>query len=210
MAAKKRVHSVYIGSDRPFSQVLGKGHVITLPDDGHPYWIFHQKEYERSKKPKVVFAIFQFFGSRSISLDPSQELARYDRVFAIDTNCKQIAVTTAMEAYRPAYGARSPIRKLFTAEFAPSTPTPEREAWLDFIRLYDAGSHLKHCLIVDSELDSLIKINAHEQPILPAAYLPSNWQLNYASSDVSDDFLAVRMLKSCDKLDAEYLRKRRG
>ena len=205
---KPRGQFVYIGSDRPFHQIRGSGTTITLPDDGHPYWIFHQRQYERASKPKPIYVLFQFFGSLSISLDPYVELRRYDQVFAIDTNSRrQQAVTSAMEAFRHPRSGGFGIRNLFTEPFSPSSSSPEREAWKAFIDTHDSGPHLKHCLVVDSDLGALTRINAKEEPLFQEAMLPSNWQLNYATSDVSDDFPTVRMMIACEKLNAQYARK---
>ena len=92
-----------------------------LPDDGKTYYIFQRREYARAKKPKVVYALFQFFGSRKILINPEAELQKYSRVFAQDTNYKKVAVTTLCEARRSALSGVYSAHIVDTWTFLPET-----------------------------------------------------------------------------------------
>jgi hypothetical protein len=206
---KQRNQYVYIGCEEKFERVFDSEDSIRLPDDGRTYYIFHRREYDRARKPKILYALFQFFGSRSVKKDPVEELKKYDSIYAIDTNFTKTAVTTASTAgWVPTKGIFA-TKKLFTRKWAPTTSKPEREAWMAFIGQLAVldGSH--NCLAVDSDLEALIKINRREEPIMPGAFLPQSWQLNYASSDAADDFILVRMMRLCEEANkrgkvAEY------
>ncbi len=91
------------------------------------------------------------------------------------------------------------IKDVHTREFIPCSAEPEKEAWRDFIESYDSDPNRKYCLIVDSDLGALTRINKKETPIMDGFLLPNNWQLNYATSDVSDDFVMVRMMNRCER-----------
>lgn len=204
---KARRQSVYIGCDKPFNQILvPTAGVIALPDDGNTYHVFHQLEYDRVKKPKVVYALFQFFGSRSICISPMEELKKYDSIYAVDTNYKKVAVTTAIAAV-PRSGGGFSLNHLYTEPFVPSSSRPEREGWKRFVDRCRQRTDEKICLVVDSDLGLLTRINKREEPIVADSFLPSNWQLNYATSDTNDSFLPVRMIRACDKLSRAALRK---
>lgn len=59
-------------------------------------------------------------------------------------------------------------------------------------------------MIVDSDLGELSRINAREIPVCGAFLLPENWQLNYATSDVNDDFPIAQMIRRCDEANRSY------
>lgn len=203
--SKPREQYVYIGCDQKFNRVGFSADSFILPNDGKTYWVFHQRQYPRGEKPKVIYALFQFFGSRAIKKDPLDELRKYDRVFAIDTNYKDVAVSTAVEGvWWPAKTGMN-IRLIGSRRFVPSSPNPEREAWAHFISTHSVDSGQKYCLIVDSDLGQLMKINRRELPVTGDFFLCDNWQLNYATSDVSDDFVTVRMLRLCEKRNTKLM-----
>jgi hypothetical protein len=208
--AKARSHFIYIGCDEKFGQILESPDAYRLPDDGRTYYIFHQLEYDRRRKPKRLFALFQFFGSRSVKKDPIEELRKYDAIYAIDTNyLRGSAITTASTADWVDSKGIFAIHKLFTRKWPAQTDKPEREAWAHFMDAMKAPTGTHNGLVVDSDLDSLIKINRHEEELTPGFPLPPNWQLNYATSDAADDFVLVRMMRLCEDAnkrgkEAEY------
>ncbi len=206
---KPRESYIYIGSSEPFTQFHYDQNEdsVSLPNDGRTYYLFHQREYPREKKPKIIYALFQFFGSSTIKKDPLEELRKYDRVFAIDTNYNELAVTTVVVGDWPRFKYRLNFRVLSTEAFAPMSETPEREAWRSFIETYPHDLSQRYALIVDSELGSLIKINRRETPVFEDFFLPENWQLNYATSDVNDEFVTVRMMKECDSSNRRFRSK---
>jgi len=195
---------IYIGCTEKFDHVGQTDDSFQLPDDGKTYYIFHQREYPREQKPKVIYALFPFFGARSLKKDPLDELRKYDWIFAIDTNYRDRAITTAVVAAWSRSKSRLNTKILFTRTFVPISAKPEREAWKSFIEDYDVGQHQRCTLIVDSDLGELGKINAREIPIFGGFVLPETWQLNYASSDVSDAFPIVQMMRQCDAANRRH------
>lgn len=125
--AKLRDSYIYIGCAKQFWRIDETIDSFLLPDDGKTYYIFHQREYPRERKPKVIYALFQFFGSRSIKKDPFDELRKYDQVFAIDTNYRDRAVTTAIMGTWSKSKSRLNVKRLFTRSFLPTSSTPEKE-----------------------------------------------------------------------------------
>jgi len=89
---------IYIGCTEKFDHVGQTDDSFQLPDDGKTCYIFHQREYPREQKSKVIYALFPFFGARSLKKDPLDELRKYDWIFAIDTNYRDRAITTAVVA----------------------------------------------------------------------------------------------------------------
>jgi hypothetical protein len=205
MSRKKPRHQyIYIGCEEKFD-TIGESHgSFVLPNDGKTYYIFHQREYSRSRKPKVIYAIFQFFGSRSIRINPIEELRKYDLIYCIDTNYSRKAVTTAKKANWFQEKSSFVIEHLFTHSFIPSTQEPEKEAWRDFIIKNNEYPNKIYSLIVDSDLGVLMKINRREEPIIDDFFIPENWQLNYATSDVNDVFIMVRMMRFCDRSNQKF------
>lgn len=63
----------------------------------------------------------------------------------------------------------------------------------------------RRCLVVDSDLDVLMRINRREEAIIEDFFLPEGWQLNYAS-DKSADFILNKMIKFCDR-ESKRVRK---
>jgi len=89
-------------------------------------------------------------------------------------------------------------------EFRGHVERPEAFAWCEIIeRMRRNPRRLLHwniCLIVDSDLELLEKINSRDEPVWRDYYLPPNFSLVYASADVgvSTDPLN-KMMSYCDK-----------
>lgn len=203
---KPRDSYIYIGCTEKFDHVGQTDDSFQLPDDGKTYYIFHRREHPREQKPKVLYVLFSFFGARSLKKDPFEELRRYDKIFAIDTNYNYSdrAITTAVGAAWSRSKSRLNTKILFTRTFVPTSAKPEREAWKSFIEESNVSQHQRCTLIVDSDLGELGRINAREIPIFGGFVLPETWQLNYASSDVNDAFPIVQMIRQCDAANRRY------
>lgn len=201
---KPREQFIYIGCSEQFNHVEQDATSYLVPDDGREWWIFHRREYERLKKPKVLYALFRFFGAQDIRKDPIAELRRYDRVFAVDSNSKTIddqttVVTTVFEA------RWSADRQILCSEericwtYEPETSKPEREGWRRFFDWVTIDDEERGCLFVDSEITLLPKINRGHEPVLDGFFIPKRWQLNYAGSDKADKFPGVKLIRACDE-----------
>lgn len=201
---KPRDSYIYIGCTEKFDHVGQTDDSFQLPDDGKTYYLFHQREYPRDQKPKVIYALFPFFGARSVKKDPLDELRKYDKIFAIDTNHRDHAITTVVGGAWSRSKSRLNTKILFTRAFVPTSAKPEREAWKSFIEESDVSQHQRCTLIVDSELGELARINAREIPIFGEFVLPESWQLNYATSDVNDAFPIVQMMRQCDAANRRH------
>lgn len=196
---KPRQRYIYLGCTQPFGHFRQTGDSFVMPDDGKPYFLAYHSEYERgTKKPKVICALFPFFGSNELKFSPHAELSRYDGVFAIDTNgprANGVAATAVAIASR----SLTSIRLHGSRTFRPATPKPEREAWVKFLRQFPGSANGHYCLVVDSELGALAGINRREVPILDDFFLPKAWQLNYATSDTQDGFIMPKLIRFCDR-----------
>jgi hypothetical protein len=201
---KPRSSYIYIGAPQPFAGLQENQDSFLLPNDGTPYWIFHQREYPRKKAGKRLYALFQFFGQHEIRKDPFQELRRYDRVFALDTNTRdsgdvRTSTTAVFEGlWTPGRRGIAPVKK-YVESFEPGSDKPEREGWVRFLQRIEARPGDKCTLFVDSDLGHLIQINRMEEPVYGDYFLPEGWQLNYATSDASDPFPLVKMMRMCDR-----------
>jgi hypothetical protein len=47
-------------------------------------------------------------------------------------------------------------------------------------------------------------------PLHGDVLIPDNWQLNYATSDSADDFVAVQLMRLCDKANVQHLKESQG
>lgn len=202
---KPREQFIYIGCEEPFDSVGESADSFIMPDDGRTYWIFHQREYPREKKkPKTIYALFQFFGSREIRKSPLAELARYDQVFAVDTNYKKGRAGTAVARLSRTLDKFDVVHR---KQFEPTTSNPEREGWAEFLRRRKPAPKQRRCLVVDSDLGVLTRINSREEPVLGDLFLPEGWQINYATAD-KNDFVLNKMMRLCDR-EAKALRDKR-
>ena len=216
---KPRQQYVYVGSPEKFDprEITVTNSSFILPDDGRAYYVFHQREYRRPRKPKVIYALFRFFGSGEIRKDPMDELRRYDRVFAVDTNYPANrpdapATTSMFEGSWGSGRASLSILQIATMQFVPTTAKPEREGWRAFLEQAVAGTGAAEdrcCLFVDSDLGALSMINSRDEAVVDDFLLPEQWQLNYATSDTNDDFPGVRLMRACENSNQRY-RPRRG
>lgn len=195
---KPREQYIYIGcEDGPFDGVQETATSFVVPDDGRTFFLFHQREKAREKKPpKTIYAMFQFFGARDIRKDPLAELDRYASVYAVDTSYVggNDVAATAVALLTPS----REVRLYKSWQFVPRTSRPEREGWAEFLRGREVAPMQRRCLVVDSELSDLMRINRREEPIVYDFFLPEGWQINYATSD-SSDFILNKMIKLCDR-----------
>ena len=159
---------IYIGCTEKFDHVGQTDDSFQLPDDGKTYYIFHQREYPREQKPKVIYALFPFFGARSLKKDPLDELRKYDSIFAIDTNYRDRAITTAVVAAWSRSKSRLNTKILFTRTFVPISAKPEREAWKSFIEDYDVGQHQRCTLSLTATWASSAKLTLGRSPFSAA------------------------------------------
>lgn len=197
---KPREQYIYIGCEEEKFDINSIRETETsflVPDDGRTYFLFHQREHAREQKiPKVIYAMFQFFGARDIRKDPLAELDRYAQVYAVDTSYDKGNEVAATAVSRLTPSREAELVKSW--RFVRRTSKPEREGWAEFLRRREPAPMRRRCLVVDSELSELMRINRREEPILDDFFLPEGWQLNFAS-DKSADFILNKMIRLCDR-----------
>ncbi len=150
-----------------------------------------------------------------------QQLAKFDIIFAIDTNTadvggKRVCVTGIMpfsltptdEGFR----VESHEDHVQIYEFEGEPHKPELFAILKLV--FDLVNHAgigrgSHVVIVtDTELDSLDEFNARKKPIYADHFLPEGFTLMYASSDTGWE-APNKFIRICDTAAKQTIRERR-
>jgi hypothetical protein len=173
--------------------------------------------YEReSGKTKILNQIIT--DNNQINLNPNANLGNFDWLFAIDTNTrkyKDFTISISCSNYfklkleepglfkgnvKQGWTARVAMHPAFI--FRNPTVNPEVIGWRDLINRIINSPEFKDALkvgiIVDSELAALSQYNRQEQPIIGDKYLPNNFKLIYASSDVGQEYPHNKLIRICD------------
>jgi len=147
--------------------------------------------------------------------DPQETLCKYDTIYAIDTNTKTIGAqhysVSAMSQWKPKrIKTKISVRcvRLYARIFTGECDKPERLAWktaIEYINREIEDQPLHVALIVDSDLDSIGRINRKEEAVYDAFFLPERFLLIHATTDTSDT-IQNKMIRLCDK-DATRLLK---
>lgn len=180
--------------------------------------------YNRKKgKPKVINQVKT--NSTLIDLNPNAALKNFDWLFAIDTNTitydnSVIAISCSIFAE---VNLSAPTTHLGTTNqnwetkvvpqdafiFRNPKVNPEIVGWEELINRVQQSLKFvygkKIGIIVDSELKLLGPINRREAPILGNHYLPKDFELLYASSDVGAEYPHNKLLRICDKTSFRIL-----
>jgi len=167
--------------------------------------------YERPKKPKFLNQT-EFDRSSDFSLDENSILQKYAQVWAIDTNKKEIfdhiANVSAVTACNP--NAPLEYQPVLAIIFGLTKNNPELYGWRRFIEFVQSTSQYdpecRYALIVDSELSNISDFNAQKIPVHGPFFLPSNWDLIYATSDSGKEYVFNRLVAEADKVSSEILR----
>lgn len=175
-----------------------------------------ERGYERAKGSKVLSRV-PVSSVAPISLDPNLALQKYDTIFAMDTNTRQV------------HGQEVSIAAFILGKWMQRSPTLEfgfqRMAALEF---HNVDCHpdllaLKHlvlqmeneqfrqkagriAIIMDSHLGNFTKIVSRQLPILDDCYFPECADLVYAS-DAACDSLANMLLQAADREANTLLQK---
>ncbi len=211
---------VYFGGGEQFEGISFKnGEVFLHLPNGEkekPDYVFSQIQYTRENgREKIVNSINGF------AIDISSYLAsNFNRVFAIDTNTKQIdnnkiSVCSIIESY---FGNKQNnqisffYRKSGILLFKNCPDNLEEKfSWVKFIKLVISSQNyndkLKFAIITDHDFGNRDKYNNKELPLIRDFYLPDNFKFIYASSDTGKEFLLNKCIKKCDKDAKEILNK---
>ncbi len=150
--------------------------------------------------------------------DLNSALSRYDEVFAVDTNTKQIdgqnvAVVSVVRC-RFAKPITGDIAFTCWAEpcFELRNPTvpAERLGWrmiLGGIQAspgFDKASSI--AVVADAFLDDLPRLNKRETPVLGSFFVPPKCDLIYASADATGNGIVNHLISTCDRFAGVVLR----
>lgn len=171
------------------------------------YTSFYKRD---SNKPKFL-NIIEFQKSSDFTVSHEEALQRFDHIWAIDTNKKEIfgelanvAVITEGDT-----NGSSEFTSTLAIIFGLTEGNSELFSWRKFISFVMSNltdSSLKQFgLIVDSDLGKIRQYNSRELPIHGDFFLPENWTLIYATSDSGKESIFNRMLIESDKVSKKVM-----
>ncbi|WP_066629742.1 hypothetical protein [Brevundimonas vesicularis] len=181
--------------------------------------VYSERSYERAKAPKVLSRMPQ--PPHAAMFEDSDALAtHFDRVFAVDTNTKDIdgrrmsvvgvatlkrEVVLGPEKVESGWRFDAP----FAIEYGDLVAKPEPFGWMGALEIlkqrgfYAAGQRIG--LIVDSELGQLKDFNARTVPVDSGEFLPQGVTLIYASSDAGKESVLNSALSIADAAASQIL-----
>lgn len=208
-ADKREVH--FIG--RPSSIVVVRDSVL-IPMD-----VEFQSYYLRGRKRKVLNAFF--FNGKSPPTTVAHALARYERIYACDTNTwtfervgKVSATTVLMGRCGEITDECSVGLYELNHEYVKEgvVGNPELEALKDLVTRIQStliGKPARPIAIVtDTELGKMKGINARLMPLCGDFFLPEEFELVYATdASGAAEFLPNQMIRECDHNSVKVLRE---
>ena len=170
--------------------------------------------YSRKKNNKIII---EGEVDGEYVMNPESTLLGYDAIFSIDTNTKtinktRISVTGIVYSHVNCDDKGVCVLSylpLTVLEFWDAEINAEVLGWIAAIRaiLEDKRYQGKSILIiVDSVLGDLDNINMRSKPIFSDFYLPDNFTMMYASSDVASN-LSNKLIKASDKMASMKLQE---
>lgn len=173
--------------------------------------IEYTKYYLRSSnKPKFLNKI-EFQSSSDFTLSDTEIVQKFDCMWAIDTNRKEIFgelanVSAITEGDTTGSGEYTATLAII---FGLTKDNPELFGWRQFINIIMTNipnsSTRRFGLIVDSELDKISQFNSRKLPIHGDFFLPENWTLIYATSDSGKESIFNKMLSESDKTSSKVI-----
>jgi hypothetical protein len=165
--------------------------------------VFSQIQYPRkSGKEKVTISI----NGKAI-FNPIRILTNYDIIYAIDTNTKTIkentiSVSSILECYPTTHTENDQIKIKYRINgnmlFKNCPNNPEKYAWARLVAMI-TSSHDYSDNYTDHDVGRHHQYNSRQLPVYEDIYLPSNFELVYASSDTSNDSILNVFITKCDK-----------
>lgn len=224
MKKKPRKLSISVHFEKPVT-VLG---VRDLPDGTiqhfdngvhvKPEKVGYEIGYDRQKKKKVINKLD--LDPNWIAVNPDASLRKFDLIYAIDTNTKAangkvISVATVVLCKLDlATDGNITVQygPLYSLEFWNIQDHPENVAWMKVIRFITQdqayNTNQKIAIIVDSDLGNLPAYNTKSLPIYSDFYLPTNFELIYASAEVgTEEFLVNHLIALCENMAKSLLAK---
>jgi hypothetical protein len=196
------------------------GNVFLLDDVGNsvePAWMSRSMSYEREKGPKIQSRT-RLVGN-TISLSGLRELAKFDLLFAIDTNTRAIngrfisvSAFVQWSLHEKSGEFNFSIEQDIVGFYEFENACDNAEGLAAFLLASDIArgesrKKLRVGLVTDSSLGAHDKINERVRPIYGLHPLPDGCSLIYASSDTGREITNV-VLRFCDKEAARKLKVR--
>lgn len=182
-----------------------------------PKEVYSDISYKRKKSPKVLSKVSQ--NPENFGINHYATLQNFDFIFAIDTNTKEynnqnLSVSCVVQCYKKQL-APDTIKFEFTPinffEFRNIKEKQENIAWGTLIELIMKSeiynNKIKIGIVVDSDLGNILKMNNKQLPIFSNLFLPSNFELLYASADTGKEFLLNKLISMCDKQASMFMDK---
>lgn len=153
-----------------------------------------------------------------ITTNPFEFIRKFDVIFGIDTN------TAIVNGERLSVSSRLCIIKTSESDFKITFNGPHSWKIVHFKKTNQKDEEkmaiailINHILeqnynkayrigiVTDHDLGNLRKYNEREIPIFDNVYLPENFTLIYASSDVGNENILNKLIRACDKEAAMFL-----
>ena len=194
------------------------GRLTLVGEDGtvEPIASTAELSYARPKRPKVIARAN--VGPGTPPLHPDSAIETADRIFIVDTSSRDVGTerlhATAVLIAQP-IGERDGQtligwQRHVGFEFRGVVDRPEAFAWCELIerlrRTIDGRGFRRVCIVVDSHLGELEKMNSREAPIWREYMLPPAFEILYASADAGGSVLSAWM-RECDKESVKLSRK---
>lgn len=220
---KPRETSVYLDMGKPVRinkvGITKNGELILKNDDEQvvPEKAFIETSYSRENPKKLKKILNKInLNPQQLVVAPNRAFYKYDVIFAVDTNTEKLndktvsvccAIISQIKKGSEYDMALFRISKVI--EFWNISKKPELVALTEIIKMITANPDYNENrligIIVDTELNSLAKINNREVPILDNIYLPQGFELIYASADVGKENLPNILISNCDKTAKDIL-----
>jgi len=218
-----RQSMVYFGFERPTVnriQTLRDGRVIFYDEDGPvtPIASLVETSYVGKARTKVITRAPTDEDPRL--RNPSLILFDYDLICVVDTNTKSIdgvkcsvvclgLFTSKVEGVR---GTVSPVDST-VFRLPDDCDSPERRGWVAAIEYISETRNpppsTKVAIVVDSEMNSLRKINTLKEPVHGKTMLPAGFTLIFATADKKDT-IQNRLIRQCDEEASKALAQLEG
>lgn len=197
--------------------ILPNGDIVLLDENGHEItatYMDRTVHYSRPKGPKVVNR--RAFQDQNTTVKGLKELTRFDSIFVIDTNTKQIGdekisatcfVRFRILPHEENYRVECEPRLNFY-EFHNVSGSAELLGVLKLAnavtRSGDYSTERSFAIVTDSCLDAHDAINAKHAPLYGSQTLPDGFHIMYASSDTGREVFNG-IIKLCNRHATEYL-----
>jgi hypothetical protein len=227
-ANKKNRHTTYVYEFRDVN--VTSGHIelnrmtlgVDLVSEGrryHPVSVTKSLRLKRTKGDKVVLEVPVSI-HRPIG-QTEREILEYQKVFAIDTNTRNIrgervsvASLTICMWDLTSDGALFRYGCGQSYEYRGLTGDEEKNALWDIIERHfittEGGADERTLLVIDTDGGHLREFNLRSRPIIGDRYLPRNITLVYASADKKNDSLYNKLIATSDAVSTEVLNEIEG